>query len=213
MSIELARQIAGALGIRSEDKIRTINAALTAYVRLTPQSPVTQVGGSIDASQVSTGTFVDARIAESNVTQHEDALEIDWTQLLSIPSEFTPEDHLTHSTWTPTDQSGAALTFASASGIYTLHEDLLFARGVVQWPATADTNNAVIGGLPFATVSGTPNRQGWLTYGTETTARYIVPNNAATTAGIYQASGGGVQNAALSGDTLYFALLYRATLP
>lgn len=45
------------------------------------------------ASDINSGTFTDSRIAESNVTQHEDALSIDWSQLASIPATFTPAAH------------------------------------------------------------------------------------------------------------------------
>lgn len=46
-----------------------------------------------DASNISSGTMVDARISEANVTQHEDALAIDWSQLASVPASFTPAAH------------------------------------------------------------------------------------------------------------------------
>lgn len=76
MSISIARQIGATLGVKSETQIRTLNRALTEYVRLTQQSPTTTVPGNIAASQVVSGTFADARIAASNVTQHEAALAV-----------------------------------------------------------------------------------------------------------------------------------------
>ena len=76
MSIGIARRIASALGIKSETDIRRLNEALLEYVRLTSQSAATALPGNIAASQVVSGTFADARIAASNVTQHEAALTI-----------------------------------------------------------------------------------------------------------------------------------------
>lgn len=93
MTIQLARTIGNTLGVRSETRIRVLDSALRQYVRAVPQSPILPVSGTVDASQVTSGTFADARVAESNVTQHEGALQIDWTQLTSIPSTFPPSAH------------------------------------------------------------------------------------------------------------------------
>ncbi len=76
MSIGIARRIAHSLGITSETDVRSLNAALTEYVRLTAQAAATTVPGDITASQVVSGTFGDARVAASNVTQHQAALAI-----------------------------------------------------------------------------------------------------------------------------------------
>jgi len=74
--LDLARRLAIALNIRSESAIRDIDRVLSDYSRLVPQASATPVEGSIAASQVISGTFNDARIAESSVTQHEGALSI-----------------------------------------------------------------------------------------------------------------------------------------
>lgn len=84
MSIDLARQLASALDVRSETRIRSIDRVLSAYARLTPQSEVVPIQGAIDASQVISGTFDDARVAESNVTQHEAALAITEIQITDL---------------------------------------------------------------------------------------------------------------------------------
>ena len=46
-----------------------------------------------NAGNLNAGTLLDARVAESNVTQHEAALSIDWSQLASVPATFTPSAH------------------------------------------------------------------------------------------------------------------------
>lgn len=208
MSIDLARQIAGALDIRSEDKIRILNQALTAYVRLTRQSPATQIPGAIDASQVTSGEFDDARIAESSVTQHEAALDIDWPQLTSVPSEFTPEDHLTAGSWTPTDQSGGSLSFASAAGLYRRHEDLMFAWFQLQWPATADTNANDIGGLPGTVLNSQAARTGMISYNNTGLSLLCFPTTNSTQFRFVDLAGAFPQNDALSGKYLYGLMIY-----
>lgn len=45
------------------------------------------------AGDITSGTFADARIAASNVTQHQAALAIAWGQLTGVPSTFTPAAH------------------------------------------------------------------------------------------------------------------------
>lgn len=63
-------------------------------------------------------------------------------------------------TWTPTDQSGGSLTFSNAAGTYSRKGTLVTASFRVTFPATADTNGAKIGGLPFATKATPTNFQG-----------------------------------------------------
>lgn len=84
MSISLARQLARALDITSESKVRAINEALLGYVRLTRQSAATPIDGNIAADQVTSGQLADARISESSVTQHEAALEITELQISDL---------------------------------------------------------------------------------------------------------------------------------
>lgn len=50
--------------------------------------------------------------------------------------------------WTPVDASGAALTFAAASGAHLQLGHLLVAQFNVTYPATANASAAKIGGLP-----------------------------------------------------------------
>ena len=93
MSIAIARRLAAAIGVKSETSIRAINAALLEYVRLTRQSATIPSSGNIDAAQVISGTFDDARIAESNVTQHDAAIAAAWANLSGVPATFPPSAH------------------------------------------------------------------------------------------------------------------------
>jgi hypothetical protein len=53
-------------------------------------------------------------------------------------------------TWTPSDLSGAGLSFTTAGTRYTKTGNLITLAASVTWPATADTSAAVIGGIPYA---------------------------------------------------------------
>jgi hypothetical protein len=59
-------------------------------------------------------------------------------------------DDYEEGTWTPTDASGAGLTFSTAEGRYTRVGRLVTAHLYVVYPATAEASAAKIGGLPFA---------------------------------------------------------------
>jgi hypothetical protein len=52
-------------------------------------------------------------------------------------------------TWTPTDTSGAGLTFTPAQCIYTKVGRLVTVSGVITFPVTLSTAAVSIGGLPF----------------------------------------------------------------
>lgn len=63
-------------------------------------------------------------------------------------------------TWTPTDASGAGLTFTTATGLYTKIGRLVVATFRVIYPVTANGSNAIIGGLPFASGNYARDHQG-----------------------------------------------------
>ena len=57
-------------------------------------------------------------------------------------------------TWTPTDVSGAALSFTTAAGYYTKVGRLVVATFRIIFPATANATASFFGGLPFASKNG-----------------------------------------------------------
>ena len=58
-------------------------------------------------------------------------------------------DDYEEGTWTPTDNSGAGLTFTNGDGYYTKVGRQVFAAFRLTYPSTSDTNMASIAGLPF----------------------------------------------------------------
>ena len=68
-------------------------------------------------------------------------------------------DDYEEGTWTPTDGSGAGLTFSNTSGncFYTKIGRTVIASFRVTYPTTASGSFAYIGGLPFATANTTVN--------------------------------------------------------
>ena len=57
-------------------------------------------------------------------------------------------------TWTPTDQSGAGLTFVSAVGTYTKIGRMVYLQANIQYPATGSTAQVAWGTFPFTAANG-----------------------------------------------------------
>lgn len=74
------------------------------------------------ASEIDSGTFANARIAEGNVTQHEAALSIAYSQLTSVPTTFAPAAH-NHAA--ADINSGTFADARIAESNVTQHEDAL----------------------------------------------------------------------------------------
>jgi hypothetical protein len=94
-------------------------------------------------------------------------------------------------------------------GRYTKIGDTVFAWGFVQYPVTADGTASKIGGLPF-TVANTDSARGGgtVSYSDEATVSRIIATNNATTAEPRTSAGANITNATLSGDKIYFLIIY-----
>lgn len=112
-------------------------------------------------------------------------------------------------TWTPTDGSGAGLTF-TASGTYTKVGRQVFFQANINYPVTADASGAAIGNLPFTVnaVSGTAGRSGGYMSLTDSTAVQILLIESTVTFRIYNTSAVQATNVNLSGKFLYIAGSY-----
>lgn len=75
MTIEIARRLGAALGVRSESKYRVINQAILEYVRLTQQSAVTPTSGPVSPDPKL--FVVTTVIATSKTMADEDAFLVD----------------------------------------------------------------------------------------------------------------------------------------
>jgi hypothetical protein len=55
---------------------------------------------------------------------------------------------MANTSWTPTDQSGAGLTFSSVTAIYTSLTNIVHFTFTLTYPSTASSSNVSIGFLP-----------------------------------------------------------------
>lgn len=112
-------------------------------------------------------------------------------------------------TWTPTDASGAGLTFFNVDAYYTRIGRMVYAYCRVTYPTTANTNAASIGGLPFTIQNSQAARQANITCTNQTTATFLfpIPNS---TYGIFFNAAGAVTNASMSGSDNWVMFTYPA---
>ena len=114
-------------------------------------------------------------------------------------------------TFTPTDASGAGLTFTQQAGGWTKIGNMVFASGTCLYPATVSALAAVLGSLPFTSrstspdYSATPNMASSgagvnlvAKVGANTTAAFLINYNTGTS----------IPNSTMSGNRLYFNLVY-----
>lgn len=113
--------------------------------------------------------------------------------------------------WTPNDASGAGLTLAVASGMYTKVGRMVFWQGLIVYPTTADASDSLIGGFPFASYGG-PGAEGrsgaFVSFTDEATLVNLLLIETTPQLRPYKAGGVRLTNAELSGKTLYIGGLY-----
>ena len=78
------------------------------------------------------------------------ALNKNLGQLIQTMSTFVGNATQTIGTWTPTDNSGASLTFTSVSAGYTKIGNIVFAYFTLTMPSTVSGAQLSLAGLPFA---------------------------------------------------------------
>jgi hypothetical protein len=89
-------------------------------------------------------------ISVGNATPSTSGAGITFPATQSASSNANTLDDYEEGTWTPTDGSGAGLTFTGASGTYVKIGSLCYITGVLTFPSTASSAAAIISGLPFA---------------------------------------------------------------
>ena len=121
-------------------------------------------------------------------------------------------DDYEEGTWTPTDGSGAGLTFSTAIGHYTKIGNMVYAAFQVQYPATASGSNAAIGGLPFTTgaYSGTQIFGGFLNYSTIATPFFGLTFPSSTAVFFFAPSATQITNVQLTGGQVRMTVVYQA---
>lgn len=127
-----------------------------------------------DQMLFSTNSNQRLRILSDGALQLVNSTGIDFSQIQTNATGMTSEtlDSYEEGTWTPTDASGGSQNALTTDGRYTRVGNLLFCTFDIEYPTTADTSTARIGGLPFS--ASTTNLQGagsiaWTNFGSALT--------------------------------------------
>lgn len=109
----------------------------------------------------------------------------------------------TDTAWTPSDASGAALTFTAVTARYTKVGKMMLAQFRLTYPSTANGSTASIGGLPFAessnfTAATNISAGSCWSSGASNTQYGVLLQAGATSMGFFNNAGGSPTNANLS---------------
>ncbi len=127
----------------------------------------------------------------------------------SINFGGTALSNYTEGTWTPTDTSGAALSFTSVVGRYTRIGRLVVAQATLTYPATADASQVSIGSMPFAAANNNGALGGSIGFSSAAinTSTTVQPLVNTSNCRLYKGNTPNT-NIELSGVTIYFTLIY-----
>ena len=158
----------------------------------------------------STGLKTKTTISVGDATPSTSGAGITFPATQSASSNANTLDDYEEGTWTPTDLSGAGLTFASALGRYTKVGNQVTAWAWIQYPVTASGLDNTIGGLPFTIANETAIRGGFASGFSQTASAaggILSPNQAYFV--LVTSSGVNTSNVALSNNIVSFAVIYH----
>ena len=155
------------------------------------------------------GTLISAStIGVGGATPSASGAGITFPATVSASSSGNTLDDYEEGLWTPTDGSGASLSFTSVTGNYTKIGNKVTCWTRLTYPSTASTAGAQLNGLPF-TVSTTLSASGggMMAYKT-TTALFSVRAINANAILMQNDTGAQPTNVALTLGTYIFAVTY-----
>jgi len=163
-----------------------------------PNSTVQASAGLVAGGTIATGTVT---VLSTN------GVAFPATQVPS--SDANTLDDYEEGSWTPTDASGAGLTFSSAVGYYTKIGRSVVAMGRVIYPATASASASSVGGLPFSVPNDAVYRSGANGYNNNGLSLYpIATVNTSNCTFIIHSTGGPATNVQCTGMTVNFTITY-----
>lgn len=138
--------------------------------------------------------------------QTSDGLTFPATQVPS--SDANTLDDYEEGTWTPTDASGAALSFVQAVGAYVKVGRLVLLTAYIEFPATADTSQVKIGGRPFSEGGFGTTASASIGYTNSGFALNAIGAASSTVIWFYRDGSASLTNADMSGKIVQFSLTY-----
>ena len=148
VSVASANGLAGTVANATTTPAITLSTTVTGLLK-GDGTAISAAGASdvpdLPTSKITSGTMADARIAATNITQHQALLSIGWSQLTGLPSTFAPATH-THAAADIT--SGTLADARIAGSNVTQHQALLSIgwsqlTGLPSIVGLTATNNAI----------------------------------------------------------------------
>lgn len=188
-------------------------ATTVAKIQSVTVSGTTGTGNVVfSATPTFTGTLNAAAIAATGLLD----ISASGAGQISFPATQNPSaganvlDDYEEGTWTPSDGSGAGLSFTSVAGRYTKIGNIVHATGTFTYPSTASGADAILAGFPFACDSSEGSRAGNLTFTQSTTANKFIITASATSGVFRSTAGANVTNVQMSGTVNYVQASYRS---
>ena len=205
----LARGALGALGT-----VFGVNgsSAITGATLVAPvlgAATATSIAVSGASTFTGTGKFA-TTIGVGNANPSASGSGITFPATQSASSDANTLDDYEEGTWTPTDASGASLSFSITKAIYTKIGNMVYAQGYVIYPATGSVATASIGGLPFT--CGTNSYAACaLVTSAAVVANLLVVSNSTTINPSTINTGLAISNATFSSTFLIFEAVYSTS--
>ena len=160
-------------------------------------------------AEVGRWTGTDLKISNGNLIIGTSGKGIDFSATAGTGTSELLADY-EEGTWTPTDGSGAGLSFTSVEGTYTKFGRLVTCFFALTFPATASASSARISGLPFTVPAGTSGLNDAI-FTVNTSGLVIQPyatNNATNFAALLTYTGSGATNVQLTAAVLRGSITY-----
>ena len=170
---------------------------------------------SIDTSQAVTmagRTTNPTTISVGAATPSTSGAGITFPATQSASTDANTLDDYEEGTWTPTDGSGAGLSFTVPNAVYIKIGQMVYVATRITFPTTSSSANVQINGLPFTAPSVTGGYWGGGFRYTDYTVFFVVGVSPSSSVfQFYNLNNLGVTNAQASGKTFDLVFMFRAT--
>ena len=190
------------------DQIQSDQGFVNVSSNLQFSSGFTMLSPTIATPTIATPTFTgQATIPTINLTGG----QIVFPATQSSSANANTLDDYEEGTWTPTDVSGAGLTFTNVGSSYVKVGQMVLVQMYINWPVTGNTNGTQIGGLPFEVTNNNNYYYGPCRVQVPNVVAFAQLNSDTNYLQFYTPSGNiTYSNAQLSGGYVLFSCCYQA---
>jgi len=197
----------GSTGTIGSNNSNFIRAATNLFIYNTASGRHSWEIGGVEKLRIDDATG-DLKIANGNLVIGTSGKGIDFSATAGTGTSELFDDY-EEGTWTPTDASGAGLTFTltANSSTYTKIGNTVVARFSIGYPVTANASQATIGGLPYFIGAGA-GHGGYVIYTDLASIPGLFAQTANTIFYPYAGSGAGISNSTMSAKSIRGVLIY-----